>query len=216
MLCTSAPGARIALSRREEILAAAARLFLEEGYGAASMNRLIARTGGSKATIYALFGNKERLFAAVVGNIVDETEDFISAAEVESLSLRDGLAAIGQKLIETATSSRHIALARLVIAESPRFPEVGRIYHQRTSARFTRLIADFISSHTGAVAAARPTELAEMFTGMLLHHLLFERFCETQAPASPERLRRLTAQAADFIASNLKSVPAQHLSGALT
>lgn len=200
MLSQSARGVP---TRRDEILAAAADLFLAEGYGAASMNRLIERTGGSKSTVYALFGNKERLFAAVVESIVDETEDFISAAEIESLSLRDGLVAIGERLIETATSARHIALSRLVIAESPWFPEVGRIYHERTSARFVQLIADFIASHDAPVVVARPTEIAEMFTGMLLHHLLFERFCDPGASSPPARMRRLTAQAARFVAEGL-------------
>jgi len=200
MLSKSARGVP---TRRDEILAAAADLFLAEGYGAASINRLIERTGGSKSTLYAMFGNKERLFAAVVESIVDETEDFISAAEIESLSLRDGLVAIGERLIETATSARHIALSRLVIAESPWFPEVGRIYHERTSARFVRLIADFIASHDAPVVVARPTEIAEMFTGMLLHHLLFERFCDPGASLPPARMRRLTAQAARFVAEGL-------------
>ncbi|HBK90370.1 MAG TPA: hypothetical protein DDZ68_01730, partial [Parvularcula sp.] len=114
-----------------------------------------------------------------------------------------GLIAIGGKLIDTATSPRHVSLARLVIAESPRFPELGRIFFDRTSARFTRHIARYIAEHTQHVAALRPTELAEMFAGMLLHHLLFERFCGAPSTLSPARLRRLTEQASELIATSL-------------
>lgn len=171
------------------------------------MNRLIERAKGSKATIYALFGNKERLFAAVVEYIIEGTEDFVTADEIAGSTLRDGLIAIGARLIETATSPRHLALSRLVIAESPRFPALGRIYHQRTSARFTQLIAEFIAAHSSGVTYLRPVELAEMYTGMLLHHLLFEHFCEEASSPTPARLRRLTAQAAEFIASAVATSP---------
>ena len=197
----SASGARAGQTRQDEILAAAAELFLAEGYGAASMNKLIDRVSGSKATIYALFGNKERLFEAVVENIIDGTEDFVTARDVEGMPLREGLIAIGRKLIETATSESHVALARLVIAESPRFPELGRIFHERTSARFIRILSRFIAAHATGVARSKPTELAEMFTGMLLHHLLFEQFCGIGTSASPARARKLAIQAAEVVLS---------------
>jgi len=209
LLCKSVQGARTVPTRQDEILAAAAELFLAEGYGATSINKLIERVSGSKATIYAMFGNKERLFAAVVENILDGTENFMMADEVKGLALREGLIAIGCKLIETATSPRHVSLARLVIAESPRFPELGRIFYDRTSARFTRHIARFIAEHAQHVAALRPTELAEMFAGMLLHHLLFERFCGAPSSLSPARLRRLTEQASELIASSLAASAAR-------
>lgn len=211
MLCKSSHGARAAPTRQDEILAAAAELFLAEGYGATSINRLIERVSGSKATIYAMFGNKERLFAAVVESILDGTESFVTADVVKGLDLREGLIAIGGKLIDTATSPRHVSLARLVIAESPRFPELGRIFFDRTSARFTRHIARYIAEHTQPVAALRPTELAEMFAGMLLHHLLFERFCGAPSSLSPARLRRLTEQASELIATSLAGSAARNL-----
>lgn len=194
-------------SRQRDILAAAGDLFLEAGYGAASINKLIERVNGSKATIYALFGSKERLFEAVVENIIDGTEDFITAKDVDGMPLREGLIAIGRKLIETATSSRHIALARLVIAESPRFPELGRIFHEKTSARFTSRVSDFIAAHAADAAPSRAIDLAEMFTGMLLHHLLFERFCGINMSTSPARARRLAMQAADAVLSALARPP---------
>lgn len=197
----SARGARTGQTRQEEIVAAAADLFLAEGYGSVSINKLIGRVSGSKSTIYALFGNKERLFEAVVENIIDGTEDFVTAPDVEGMSLREGLITIGRKLIETATSERHVALARLVIAESPRFPELGRIFHERTSVRFIRLLSGFIALHATGDSHSKPAELAEMFTGMLLHHLLFERFCGIGASTSPARARRLVVQAAEAVLS---------------
>lgn len=52
--------------RREHILAVAARVFAEDGYGATSMSTIAARLGGSKATLYKYFPSKELLFEAVI------------------------------------------------------------------------------------------------------------------------------------------------------
>jgi AcrR family transcriptional regulator len=203
MLCKSAPGARKAATRREEILAAATELFLNEGYGATSINKIILRAGGSKATIYAHFHDKEQLFGAVVDSIVDEAGDFIGAVEIESPDLREGLSAIGARLIEIAASPRHVALARLVIAESGRFPEIGRIYFERTPQRITALLADLIRSRVPSSkrALATPRELADLFSGMLLHHLLFARLCAGAEFPAPAKMKRMARQAAEIIAA---------------
>src|SRR3546814_10447198 len=53
-------------SRRLAILDAAEQLFLEKGFERAKLSEGIRRSGGSLATLYALFGNKEGLVGAVV------------------------------------------------------------------------------------------------------------------------------------------------------
>ena len=52
--------------RRSQILDAAAQVFLENGYGGATIDLVIERAGASKATVYSFFGGKDGLFAAIV------------------------------------------------------------------------------------------------------------------------------------------------------
>ena len=47
-----------AADRRKAILAAARDVFLERGYANSSIDAVVERSGGSKATVYQLFGNK--------------------------------------------------------------------------------------------------------------------------------------------------------------
>src|SRR5258708_28499552 len=51
-------------ARRQAILEAAREVFLERGYGDSTVDAVVERAGGSKATVYALFGNKEGLFSS--------------------------------------------------------------------------------------------------------------------------------------------------------
>ena len=47
------------------LLLSANRLFLEKGYDAVSLDDIVNHAGGSKASIYKYFGNKEGLFTAI-------------------------------------------------------------------------------------------------------------------------------------------------------
>ncbi|MDE2508625.1 MAG: helix-turn-helix transcriptional regulator, partial [Planctomycetota bacterium] len=52
--------------RRDRIVWAAKRVFLELGLDAASMDDVAARAGTTKPTVYAHFKSKDELFSAVV------------------------------------------------------------------------------------------------------------------------------------------------------
>ncbi|MBV9750638.1 MAG: TetR/AcrR family transcriptional regulator [Acetobacteraceae bacterium] len=52
-------------SRRGEVLAAAKRLFLEEGYEHATMRRIAAEVGVSAAALYGYFPDKEAILRAI-------------------------------------------------------------------------------------------------------------------------------------------------------
>ena len=47
------------------LLLSANELFLERGYDAVSLDDIVHHAGGSKASIYKFFGNKEGLFTAI-------------------------------------------------------------------------------------------------------------------------------------------------------
>ena len=56
--------------RKAKILSAATRLFLSEGYGETSIDAIVEKSGGSKATLYSYYPTKADLFRAVVDSIV--------------------------------------------------------------------------------------------------------------------------------------------------
>src|SRR5258708_19980290 len=54
-------------AKRRQIIEGARRVFLAQGFDAASMGEIARAAGVSKGTLYVYFENKERLFDAVVG-----------------------------------------------------------------------------------------------------------------------------------------------------
>lgn len=60
------PGRPKDLAKREAILEASKKLFVQMGFDAVSMDQIAAEAGVSKLTVYSHFGDKESLFAAAV------------------------------------------------------------------------------------------------------------------------------------------------------
>ncbi|MFQ5562527.1 MAG: TetR/AcrR family transcriptional regulator [Parvularculaceae bacterium] len=191
--------------KRQAILAAATELFLEEGYGAASINRLIERIGGSKSTVYAHFDSKEKLFEAVVESVIGELPTLIGKEQLESCDLREGLYAVSERLLEVVTSNRHLELARIVVAEADRFPEVGRIYYEHGPNHICEVLTAFVAARARAESLhiPQPRETVEAFTGMLLHHWIFRRFCVDPNPPSKAEVKKTAARAATLFLAAL-------------
>lgn len=136
--------------RRAAIVAAARKSFLEDGYAATSMSGLLATLGGSKATLWSYFRSKEELFAAV---IEDVTQAFREELEHELLAagdLRATLVTFCRSFMQRTTAPDALATWRLVVSESGRTPEVGRIFYERAPHHLERLIADYLAREVAA------------------------------------------------------------------
>lgn len=124
--------------RRRRILDAAADVFSERGYAAASMDEVAKACGMSRKTIYGLFSSKSDLFAALVMQAVPEPEEH---EPFVGRSFEDALMRVIDRICAVALAPRGIASLRLVIAESRLAPELAAIYYENTVDRGRRFLA---------------------------------------------------------------------------
>ncbi len=188
--------------KRVAILDAATEMFLNLGYDATSMNALVASIGGSKSTIYAHFNSKHALFKAVTEHIMAENMSDIHNDMLKNLTLKEGLHVIGHKLLDLVTSDHHIRLARLIIAETPSFPEIGRAYYEWWPSIATQEISAFLTSATSQqkYPAFDSDVAAQHFSSMLVHHTFLERLCgKRNAPSAKAQKIIVTDAASNFI-----------------
>jgi AcrR family transcriptional regulator len=115
-------------AKRQAIIDAARRVFLRNGFTDTSVDAIAAVAGVSKQTIYNHFGDKERLFAAVVEAAQKEaspaTEPDLADRLANSDDLDRDLRALGRKWVRLALSEDVAALRRLVLAERTRHPQL--------------------------------------------------------------------------------------------
>lgn len=108
--------------RLDIMISAATRVFLREGYGAASIDKVAHEAGVSTRTIYERFRNKADLLASVITRLVERDMVSLFGAELERLSIRQALLTIGETVTGRACAPEAAALFRIVSAEAQRFP----------------------------------------------------------------------------------------------
>ncbi|HXP96711.1 MAG TPA: TetR/AcrR family transcriptional regulator [Telmatospirillum sp.] len=170
---TDTPEATITPSKHDGILAAAQEIFLEMGYGAASMDAVAARANVSKATIYAHFDNKRALFELVIQGRCQRVfgNDDIPLYVAEAQDARAALRRLADEMQTVILSPDAIAINRVVVAEAPRVPEVGEIFYavgpNPALARLTRMLNDLTRRGLLAVPQTDAPLVAELFLNML-------------------------------------------------
>lgn len=172
--------------RKARILSAATELFLSVGYGATSIDAIVERSGGSKATLYSYYPTKADLFRAVVDSIVTSDDD----AELQSLdNVRDTLVRFAEHRLLVVFSSKHQALMGLIIAERVRFKDIARMYYERGPLRSHMLLRDYFETliEKGLIDIRSADEASEYFRGMLMHQRYIDQlFLEGPMPSAEE------------------------------
>ena len=110
----------------ERILDVATQLFLAHGYGATSIEAVAQRARISKRTFYHRFPDKAALFSAVVHRIIERLRPPAGAPLFdEGSDLRAILEQLAALIVRAALSPQAIALHRLIVGESGRFPKLA-------------------------------------------------------------------------------------------
>jgi TetR/AcrR family transcriptional repressor of mexJK operon len=154
--------------RRDAILTVASKSFLDHGYAGTTMSAIAAELGGSKGTLWSYFPSKELLFEAVI----DCRTTIFRTMLIDILAPEDDLISMLRRfctgLLVRATSPDAIALFRLVVAETGRFPEIGRIFYQRASRSTEEVLAGALqrAMDRGELLPSDPLGAAELLTGL--------------------------------------------------
>lgn len=166
---------RVAEQKRTAIIDAATRLFLDSGYDGTSLARIAEAAGVSKATLFKQFPTKAALFDAIVSEswkIEDQDEPHPPEGD-----LKAGLTSIGRRYAAMLTRPGMAALFRIVIAELPRFPELGETHFNRGKMPYFDSVRRYLDAENGAgTASLDDTEMATtQFLGMISNYVFWPR-----------------------------------------
>jgi TetR/AcrR family transcriptional repressor of mexJK operon len=130
--------------KRQAIVDAATRLFLQQGYQGTSMDEIAAEAAVSKQTVYKQFTDKEQLFNDIVLGITDRAEPIVETIHRlfgEIVDLDEGLAHLARTYAVAVIRPSVLRLRRLVISEADRFPDLAQAYFERAPGRALEAIA---------------------------------------------------------------------------
>lgn len=155
--------------KRHAIIAAASELFVTQGYGAVSMDAIARAASVSKATLYAHFDSKDVLFATIIRQACRENIVFEGQFAASTDDIAHDLTLIGRRILGFFLQPRCLATYRTVIAESGRFPELGRAFYEAGPAVLAQVFGDWLAAQVsaGRLVVPNPAVAAEQFVGLL-------------------------------------------------
>jgi len=178
--------------RRRAILDAANALFLEKGFEATTLSEIVARSGGSLATLYELFGNKPGLLDAMVVERCDRIAEIIDSVALADLEPAEALRAIARQFFDLLNDTTGIALFRVIVAEAHRQPELGRAFYEAGPAAGRRTMARYLAGQAarGGLRIDDAEEAATFFFHMLLGDRQMRLLCGLEAETSGSEVER--------------------------
>lgn len=155
-------------AKREAILEAARKVFLQVGFGASSMDSIANEARVSKQTVYNHFGSKEELFAAMIRSWVEQKLVVFSEA-ARSGKPEDTLRTIAHQYLDRGIAEQRVSMYRILMGESQRFPELGDIFYKSGPAVVRKFLADYLAEQDarGVMHVENPKLAAEQYYGML-------------------------------------------------
>jgi AcrR family transcriptional regulator len=152
-------------ARTEALIHAATRVFLREGYGLASIDKVASEAGVSTRTIYERFRNKADLLGAVISRLVNRMSTVLATAELNRLTPRAALTVIAETITGRVREPDSAALFRIVAMEAlrghcrgslfPRSSQPRRLKPRRSGQGCTALSADDLFRTAGTPAVRR-------------------------------------------------------------
>lgn len=190
-------GRRVNEERRREIVSMTAALFLEKGYGDVSIDEIISRVGGSKATIYTWFGGKEGLFEAVVKQLcanVTVAIDVDAKGDVETQLTR-----IGNSFLAMVLSAPILELHRLMVSMGRTFPAAGSMFFDAGPVTAYKVVASWIEGQqrSGSIAPGDPYQLAVLFLDMVIGEHQLRMLVSLPKDAQSKKIKETVRSAVD-------------------
>ena len=185
------------------VLDIATRLFLQQGFDRTTYEGIAELAHAGKATLYARYPTKDALFKEVVRRRVALSLARISAGGAGG-AVRDRILRACIMLADETFVPDVIALMRITIVETERFPDMARASYDIGFGGCVGCIAEAIAGGVHApdrISAAIPiaTRIVEMALLPLQIHALYG----VDLAALRERARRDVASVVDMVADGL-------------
>jgi TetR/AcrR family transcriptional repressor of mexJK operon len=177
-------------TRRRAFMNAANAAFLEKGYASTTLGDIIAKSGGSRQTLYALFGGKQGLFEAIVTERNAAIFRPLRAEGQLDRAPEDVLVEIGARFLQVVLTPDALSVFRLVVAEGPSMRELSERFWALGPARTISEFESYFAEETrrGVLNLPDAHQAARQFQGILLGNFHMQCLLGMREIPSPEEI----------------------------
>jgi TetR/AcrR family transcriptional regulator of autoinduction and epiphytic fitness len=173
---------------RDAIVDAAARLFLERGFGSVSMDELAVAAAVARRTLYNQFASKEEIFREMLSRVSRQLEQaFPSGIETEG-DVEDVLRVVAGVIVDLHKNPEYLGFLRMVVADARQFPWIAKEFAaviDPQTERLTRYLAHL--TDLGIVNCPNPTLAAHQFMGILNEFSLWPWMIGRERPLASDK-----------------------------
>ena len=170
--CCDLPQTKRGHERRLALLLSANELFLDRGYDAVSLDDIVQHAGGSKASIYKYFGNKEGLFTAICDYRCEQfSKDICEPFNVNTDDLRTYLIKTLMNFKTQILRFENAAFIRLILEQAQRSPKLALYIHEQGPKHVQLTIASALTKadEYGLINCKQPIYAAQFYFGIIRH-----------------------------------------------
>ena len=181
--------------RRHAFQQAARELFTEQGYEQTSLAEVVERAGGSLATLYKLFGNKEGLLDAVLSESRDLGHTSILDIAALHLPPAETLHRIGAEMSRIYLDPSNLAVVRIVIGRSICNLDFARQFFDQSQMKSKLALRQLFGQweRAGTAMNGDPVMLADLFLSLLVFDFQIQAISHGfLAPPTRQQLRERT------------------------
>lgn len=129
----------------DQVISGAREVFFRDGFESASMEDIARSAGVSKATLYSYFPDKAALFMEVASTAVaDHTAKMVETVDIDA-PVRDVLLCTGKSMTAFMLSDLGRRVFRICVAESDRFPDLGRRFYSAGPAFIRGQLIEYLT-----------------------------------------------------------------------
>lgn len=158
-------------SKRKQIIEAAIKVFLEQGYAATTLLKVAEEAHVIRATIYSHFADKNELFAAIIEELTVKKLGDDYQEKIRTLTPREFVYFLRDVIHMRKQDKEYLALLRTVIGESERFPELARLYFETIYSQGMKVGHDFFANHP-ELGVKDTRALTAVVGGSMMAHLI--------------------------------------------
>jgi TetR/AcrR family transcriptional regulator, mexJK operon transcriptional repressor len=158
--------------RHEHLLEVAGSMFMRLGYDGTSIDAVAEAASMSKRTVYAHYSDKSELFGAVLRGLIERCLVPFTRFRSSTEALEPTLVEIGRHLLSSALAPETVSLHRIIIAESQRQPEFGRLAYADGRRPAIEAIAAVLRRHRSLLRVKDFERAAQQFLSLVIDDAL--------------------------------------------
>jgi TetR/AcrR family transcriptional repressor of mexJK operon len=182
--------------RRQHLIETAGAMFMKLGFDGTSIDAVAEAACMSKRTVYARYRDKNELFSAVLRDLIDRWLVPINQFQLGTRELEPMLMEIGRHLLGSALAPQVVSLHRIILGESERRPDFGRLANAEGRQPAIRAIAAALRRQASQLRVNDLERAAEQFISLVIDSDL--RLAAFGIGPAPDEIEERVRQAVDL------------------